>query len=341
MRQYNILSGTYICRGLAAWIAAALLMFIHPDIKAASYSEKSMLAEGNWVKVNVTTRGLQTLSRQTLRNFGFSDPAKVYVYGYGGRMISETLSSDHPDDLPPVPVMRGSDGSISFYATDNMTLRASTTKGGMEFDHVINPYSEDSYYFISDRTPSTEAEAIDLSDTAGMKAATTAQHLLVHEKDLMQCATSGRDYLGEDFRSTKAQTFNFDLADNAADNVKIRVRFGANATAESSFMVSANGERLPATSSDKISRVTSSSQYYCVATSLKNASVAGNSLAVGIEYSQAGVVSTARLDWIEVEYTRQLSMRDSQLLFHVNPTAPTAYSISGVGSDAIVWDVTR
>lgn len=300
-----------------------------------------MLAEGNWVKVNVTTRGLQTISRQTLRNFGFADPEKVYVYGYGGRMISETLSSDHPDDLPPVPVMRGSDGSISFYATDNMTIRPSAVKGALDFDHIINPYSDDSYYFISDRAPSAELSSTDLSDTAGMKAATTATHLLVHEKDLMQCATSGRDYLGEDFRSTKLQTFNFDLTDNATDKVKIRVRFGANSTAESSFMVSANGERLPATSSDKIARVTSSSQYYCVATSLKNATVAGNSLAVGIEYSQAGVVSTARLDWIEVEYTRQLAMRNSQLLFHVNPTSATAYTISGVGSDAIVWDVTR
>lgn len=341
MRQHKITYGIqYICR-LAACFAAITVMLLPLKVSAAAYSERSMLAEGNWLKVNATTRGLQTLSRQTLRNFGFNDPEKVYVYGYGGRMISETLSADHPDDLPPVPVFRGSDGSISFFATDNITLQRSSSVNAMEFDHVISPYSDDSYYFISDRAPAEEISGLDLSDTSGMATAHTATHHLVHEKDLLQCATSGRDYLGEDFRSVKSQTFNFDLPDNAADKVTIRVRFGANATAASSFMISANGERLPATNSDKIDRVTSSSQYYCTATSTKTATVTGNSLAVGIEYSQAGVVSTARLDWIEVEYTRQLAMRNSQLLFHVNPSSPTAYCISGVGSDAIVWDVTK
>lgn len=295
------------------------------------------------MKVEIRTSGLQTLSRQTLRNFGFSDPAKVNVYGYGGRMLPEILSPDLPDDLPIVPVLRKDDGSISFYAIGTMSP-APSASSGMAFSHSINPYSDISYYFLSDRAPASqeEAAAADLSITDGMPTEETFTCQIVHERDLMQCADSGRDYLGEDFRSAKSQDFKFDLPDNATGDARIRVRFGANTSgAQSSIMVSANGTRLPATNSDKIAAVTSSDQYYKTATTQKDAEGVGNSLTVGIEYSQAGVVSTARLDWIEVEYKRHLRLRDSQLYFIVNPSSPTAYRISGAEERTRIWDVTN
>lgn len=307
------------------------------------YAASSVLSEGKWVKIEIRTPGLQTLSRQTLRNFGFSDPAKVNVYGYGGRMTPEILSPDLADDLPMVPVARKDDDSISFYAIGTMTP-APSASSGMVFSHTINPYSDSSYYFLSDRTPTSQTSpaASDLSHIEGMKIEETFTCQLIHERDLMQCAESGRDYLGEDFRSAKSQDFKFDLPDNVTGDARIRVRFGANTSgAPSSFMVSANGTRLPATNSDKIAAVTSSDQYYKTATTLKNAEGVGNSLTVGIEYSQAGVVSTARLDWVEVEYERYLRLRDSQLHFMVNPASPTAYRISGADERTLIWDVTN
>lgn len=307
---------------------------------AERYAASSAMAKGNWVKIDVSTPGLQTLTRQNLRNFGFSDPNAVYVYGYGGRMISETLDSDHPDDLPPVPTVRNSDGSITFFATGFIATKASSSLK-MRYEHTINPYGETSYYFLSDVKPEGEAPALDLSDTA-MSVAETFTCQLVHERDLIQCATSGRDYLGEDFRLNKSQTFDFELTDNTSDKVRIRVKFAANTpVAASSFIVSANGERLAATSEDRIPASTSSDQFYRQTTSLKTAEGIGNQLTVGIEYSQAGVVNVARLDWIEVEYERALTMRDSRLHFTVNPTTPTAYRISGATEQTIVWDVTR
>lgn len=325
-------------------LALALALAVIPALyaigaPAEKYATSSVLSKGNWVKVDISTPGLQTLTKQTLKNFGFNDPKQVFVYGYGGRMISETLSDDHPDDLPPVPVVRRDDGSITFYATGNISPKSSSSSH-MAFDHTISPYGDSSYYFISDVEPARETEVIDLSDS-GMTLQETFTCQLVHERDLLQCATSGRDYLGEDFKSSKNQTFNFDLTDNATGDARIRVKFGANTSgAPSSFIVSANGERLPATADDRIAAVTSSDQYYRVTTTVKDAKGVGNSLNLGIEYSQAGVVNTARLDWIEVEYERNLALRDSRLHFMVDPKAPTAYRISGASEQTIVWDVT-
>lgn len=308
---------------------------------ASKYASSSKLSSGNWVKIDISTPGLQTLTRQNLKNFGFNDPNSVYVYGYGGRMISEALTVDMPDDLPSVPIVRKSDGSISFYAVGTITTIASQSKL-MMYDHTINPYGENSYYFLSDVAPSSNIETLDLSDTGGMDVLTTYTCQLIHEKDLLQCANSGRDYLGEDFRSNKSQNFNFDLPDNATGNATIRVRFGANTSAApSSIIVSANGQRLPATADDKIAAVTSSEQFYRLATTTKQAEGVGNALNVGIEYSQGGTVNIARLDWIEVEYERSLTLRDSKLYFMINQSEPTAYTISGVSDQAIVWDVSK
>lgn len=308
---------------------------------SSKYAASSMLSSGTWVKINISSSGLHTLTRQTLKNFGFNDPKSVYVYGYGGRLISEALTIDQPDDLPQVPVVRREDGSITFYATGTLAPKASVT-GQMEYDHTISPYADNSFYFLSNVAPSSEITSVDLSDIQSMPVSTTFINQLVHEVDLLQCATSGRDYLGEDFRSTKSQTFSFDLTDNVSGNANIRIRFGANTSgAPSSFIVSANGQRLPATSDDQIAAVTASDQYYRLATTVKNAEGVGNSLNVGIEYSQGGVVNTARLDWIEVEYEKALAMKDSKLYFLANPSSPTAYTISGTTEQTIIWDVTK
>ncbi|MDE7349795.1 MAG: type IX secretion system sortase PorU [Muribaculaceae bacterium] len=336
---YTISISKYVSR-----IILALALTILPSVYASAasperYASSSALSKGNWVKVDISTPGLQTISRQTLKNFGFSDSKSVYVYGYGGRPISEVLTTSHPDDLPPVPVLRKDDGSITFFATGNIAPKSSTSSR-MKYDHTINPYCETSFYFLSDVKPDSETAVIDLSNILS-DAEETFTCQIVHERDLLQCASSGRDYLGEDFKLNKSQTFDFDLPDNATGEAMIRVRFGVNATQPSSIMISANGERLPATSEDRIAGITQSDQFYRTATTIKTAEGVGSSLSVGIEYSQAGVVNTARLDWIEVEYERSLTLRDSKLHFMVNPTGNTAYRISGASDKTIIWDVTN
>lgn len=330
---------------MTALLTLAAVIFCGMPAIAASpdkYASSSVLAEGKWVKIDISTPGLQTLSAQTLKNFGFSRPEKVNVYGYGGQMVSETLSPDQPDDLPMQPLCRQSNGAITFYAVGNQSWKAAIGTSAMEYTHTINPYSETSYYFLSDReTEPTELPAIDLTDIEGLgvKSAFTAH--LVHERDLVQAGESGRNYLGEDFRLAKNQNFDFSLPDNTDGNTQVRICFATNTSGgSSSILVSANGERLASTGSDRIGEVSASSTYYNTTTTVKKVANTGDNLRIGIEYSQGGVVNIARLDWIEVEYERRLAMRDSRLEFHSNFSTPTALQISGATEETIVWDVT-
>ena len=69
---------------------------LSPDFYAAS----SRLASGYWVKVSVTQSGMYCLTDQQLRQWGFSDPSRVKVYGYGARRLPERLDNSYIDDLP-------------------------------------------------------------------------------------------------------------------------------------------------------------------------------------------------------------------------------------------------
>ena len=75
----------------AAWrrvLAAASLLLVcvvaAQAIPLDHYAASSRLAKGRWRKVEVTQTGMQLLTNTQLKAMGFSDPAKVNVYGYGG-----------------------------------------------------------------------------------------------------------------------------------------------------------------------------------------------------------------------------------------------------------------
>ena len=95
---------------LGAAIATPYAHALAPE----NYAAESVLASGKWAKVNVETTGMQLITNAQLKNLGFNDPDKVRVYGYGGAILPETLNSDNPDDLPPVPSVRTAKGIVFF-----------------------------------------------------------------------------------------------------------------------------------------------------------------------------------------------------------------------------------
>lgn len=49
-----------------------------------TYASESALKDGRWVKISVSETGIHLISNSNLKKWGFSDPSKVHVYGYGG-----------------------------------------------------------------------------------------------------------------------------------------------------------------------------------------------------------------------------------------------------------------
>ena len=307
-------------------------------LPADHYPASSVLSEGKWATVSVSAPGMTLITDTELRALGFTNPEKVHVYGLGGRALPEGLSKSIHNDLPLLPSVRTSKGLV-FFAVDHFTWSRNT--GETPYVHSINPYCDESLYFVSDR----EVDAVEIEKAVTALSAsqkhTSFTERLVHEKDLQHPGESGRNLLGEDFRTQKSQKFSFDLPDNAEEWAKFYTSFGAKTTnGSSSLIFTANGTRLPSTSSDKIASVTNA-DYYCVmGQTIKEVEDPGDKLEIGIDYSYSGALFTARLNYIEVFYQRKLALRSGQLYFYGSYNQATELEVSGCSASTVIWDVT-
>lgn len=310
-------------------------------LPADHYAASSRLAEGRWVRVKTSHAGMNLVTDADLRKLGFTDPQKVHVYGLGGRQLRYGLDESNHDDLPLLPSVRTSKG-IVFFATDHYSWTILNTGASTPYLHTIHEYSDDTYYFLSDRQVDDDTQpAAETSATPAAEPYTTFTERLVHEQDIEPAGDSGSQVYGEDFRSKKSQTFSLAMPDMADDYATILVRFASKTVgAGASLAFTANGTKLPATNSDKIN--SSSMEQYCQTTStVKEISgISGDKLDLTIDYTYGGTLFKARLDYIEAYYTRRMAMKNGEIYFYGNFESGSGATISGCSASTRIWDVT-
>lgn len=299
----------------------------------STYASNSVLAEGTWVRVSVTETGMHLITNEELRRYGFSDPSRVHVYGYGGARLSDVLSArNYIDDLPMVQSEHTGRG-IVFYAVGTTTW--STT--GIYYTHSNNPFSTVGHYFLSDRDVETP-RTIPTEGTPGAAApATTFIERLFHETDQTTPGQTGHQLLGEDFRYQPSRTFNFTLTDKADGKVWLRCLMMVKTLSSQAVMsFTANGTQLPASDTDRI-RIAASDAFGVNGLTTKEFDLADSRLALGVTLTTSGTVSLANLDYIDINYPRHIRLSGGTLLFR---TASPGVRLDGAGSGTRVWDVT-
>jgi hypothetical protein len=141
------------------------------------YARESVLAQGKWVKIHVNSTGMQCISRSQLQQWGFSDPSKVKVYGYGALAISDVLSAENfVDDLPETPSVVTQKGLV-FYGIDDQYSTVSTSGAPT---HRCNTNTTHGYYFLTEGTPTAPTV---VASSPEANPATTARSIVVHELD--------------------------------------------------------------------------------------------------------------------------------------------------------------
>lgn len=311
------------------------------------YAASSRLSQGRWVRIRVAEAGMHFIADATLRNLGFTDPSKVRVYGTGGRMEPEALSASMADDLPAVACMRTAKGLV-FYADDHFTWSVNNntgtsgedgaSAGNTPYTHVINPYTHDAFYFLSDTDEDMTLPTLAMPATSGEKL-TTFTERLVHEEELSHLGESGRNYVGEDFRTTRSQTFRFNLTGQAGGEAQVNVRFASKVTGGTATLAAkGNGAALGGASSVRIEGV--SSEMYARFGDITGTTAAADKLEVNLEYEQQGALFLANLDYIEVFYPRTLQLTGSDLLIHGTFAAGVTLEVSGVDDNTQIWDIT-
>lgn len=334
MKPYNsLLSGKYIF----VWLISILLQPLSGMAANHDYAAESVLASGKWVKIHVEESGVYQLTRTALSRLGFSDMAKVKIYGYGGAMISETMGDGYIDDLPQLPVYNDGD-KIVFYAQGPVSWEYS---GASMVRHERNPYSVAGYYFI------TENEGENVIQTTGEPSAgngrpliTTTVATFLHENELYAPATTGRSLFGEDFRYNTVQTFPFSLPGRVENTaVSVRVNFFANTSGRSSLDVVAENETVASLS---LSATTGSYSIGTMGSCSGNTVAGDDNLSLTLRYSSSGSISFAYLDYIELNYRKSLALSNGSVEFrsYSSECRDSVFSVSGCNDGVVVWDIT-
>lgn len=328
MKYSNLFRFTIALMIAAVSMTAAALDLSH-------YAEESALANGHWVKVSVSESGLYRIPASTLHSWGFSDPSKVRVYGYGGQRIADALTAEnYIDDLPAVNISVASDGSITFYAVGPYNW-----VDGDVATRQSNPYSTVGYYYLNES--GTELPAIGSTASPGATSpATTFVERLQHEQELVSPGEAGQLLVGEDFRYTPTRQFKFDLPDIAGD-VTFKTSFIAKTTGSPSRLTfTANGTALEANASDVISSSEASNEVYGTeGRTVHTISNISSPLELTITHSATSIVYNAWLNYIAVNYVRSLKLPKSGILAF--STDSREVKLADASEWSTIWDVSN
>lgn len=301
-----------------------------------TYARHSVLAEGNWTKISVTETGLHFIPASTLKKWGYTDVTKVKIHGYGGKIIPDILSQDtFIDDLPQLQTIITPSG-IYFYGEGAVTLNNSIS--GIR-KPVQNPYTDRGFYFITEN----DSPARQISKTGTPEAKnpeTTFLESIIHEQELVSPGETGHFLVGEDFRFNKSHTFQFPITECADGEINVETGFFCRSTSSpTSLSFAANSTPLSEEKNDIIPASPAGDQHTFgrYATIRKQFNTTDSKLKLTITHNAPAILAAANLDYISVNYRRNLKLENGYLYFL---TSAPELRLEGVSEKTIIWDCT-
>ena len=322
---------------IAFWVLVSLPMMagIH------SYAERSVLADGHWVKIRVSESGVCRMSFSELRSAGL-EPSQVRVFGYGGAQKEQDFSKPNIDDLPQVPVYVGED-YILFYVQGPI----SWTYNGSRFAHTRNTYSDFGYYLLSDDAGDMllfpEAEAVSGSPTD----VTYYSYYQVQDEDSVNLidrtgvSGGGRTFYGEQFAAGQTRTFTFSTPYANGDNSSVYINMAANAATTSTVKAKLNNT---SSKSIYISSIPDHYTFGVAGTISMNGASEEQNQRVTMQFVNSNARALAWLNYIEITTPSELVMTGSYMgirsLVNRNTTNPVRFLLRNTTASTQIWDVT-
>lgn len=312
------------------------------------YAANSVLSEGVWSKISVPATGFYKLTYDDLKKMGLNNPANAKIYGYGGWMLNEDFSKPYVDDLPEVSIWMsnsvadfGKNDYILFYARGDVKWEYNQTTG--EFEQTQNPYSFDSYYFVTESEKEPNLVKSLQAQTAGATTITTFDDYYLHEQELVNIGQTGREFYGESFSANKSQNFTLLTEGATADPAIIHYNFIAKAAITSGQLsISLNGEPIK---TDPVPPPALSLQEETLAVAL-NSTVTTTSLSnsntLNLTYKVGTTADTRMyLNYLRVNYKKALKPYGAVTLFRSKLLEDNLnFQIAGANNSLLVFDVT-
>ncbi len=202
------------------------LTFFHVSIHAQRvYTNKSVLATGNWVKIAVTQPGIYKITPNFLSSNGLGNniaAQSIRLYGNGGGMLSEANNGVYVDDLVEnaIEVVDGGDGIFNnndyllFYGAEAGEWKIDSTN--TSYAYTKNLYTDTTFYYLTIGGLGKRMSVQPFIQNNTSEAVDSYDYLFHYENDEINILNSGKQWLGESF-SNILLTRNFSI--NTVGNI--------------------------------------------------------------------------------------------------------------------------
>lgn len=320
-------------------------------IESIAWKAQSVLRSGNWVKISISEKGIYKIPHSTLKEWGFSDPYKVNVFGSGGANLSEDPGQIDYDDLLQSAVWHGQnkgDDCIFFHAQSTVSWKLNSEKNG--FIHELNNYSTKGYYFLTDGvgTPKLVEEVPEITEPVSHHVSSFDAYL-VHEQELVNVLQhgSGKKWYGENIRSGNSRNVKIDLPDlDISKELSVAISVIGRSFQNSELEVNINGSVEESFEFSKVNTGSETSLFADDEKKIYNITAFGNTLDLKLNYNAVGSdnIASSWIDYIEVNYKKSLIAGAQPVYFRdvssVGDQNILEYSIENGSPDLIVMDVT-
>ena len=308
----------------------------------------SVLATGQWFKFKVEKTGVYKLDKNFLNNLGMNtdgiDPRSLKVYGNGGQSLPLRNDQTRFFDLPENAIQVAGEQDGSFDGGDYILFYGSSTDGYVqENDSNLNPYSDDSYYYVT-AGGAPGKRVIPMVEPTGTVDFNINEFddYQFHEKDEYSPTKLGRKWFGNRFDIESEQSYSFEFPNIVTGKpMRLIVKAAAASESDTSLAVSINSASLDPLNFSRLG------ESGLLSMDFMDVEVPANNAMVNVDlaYNNAGNPSSiGYLDYIGLWAVRQLKGAGGQLAFQYNNAANLSgvgeYQISNATEFSQVWDVT-
>ncbi len=324
-----------------SYVALLIIPVLCPMQTNAQHVTQSVLNNGNWWKIEITTTGIYRLTPVMASSLSGCSIQDLAIYGHCGGPLSIHNGDQRIDDLEEIAIdihdvngdgLFNNQDYLLFYATgaDCWTYDASL----QYYHHTPHPYSAANYLFLT--AQSGEHKRVSTVDiqAASNETVTTCHYLDLHDNDLTNTAKTGQIWVGERFYGGSTQhTFTFSLPATPIGNILVRYGLASISSSSSNFNVSLNGQTRTHTFASRTKYNTFSTEFPSNGSSI---------IDITIDYQYNDNLANGYLDFIEIDAVVPISTTGNSTIIHVDNIDSAIHEHQAICNDdnMRIWDIT-
>jgi len=329
-----------------------------PRVQGTKGIINSVLASGDWYRIEVKDEGIYRLDASALTTAGINvnqvDPRTIKIYGNGGLELPQDNTAPRPVDLVENAIFVSGESDGKFDSGDFILFYGKGVRGWKydpatkSFSHYINHYTESNYYWLTygGTQGKRMASLPSLNEPSTLTPQKFVGKLFLEEEKDKTDVNSGLDWFGQSFDSKNNVAVVANKLDGliTTDPINYRFVFVSRSNDYSGFRVEDNGILLGTVSIPPVGLTLY--DFFARKSDVMPFQRPGNlpdsrSL-VRITYEPSGSAPEGWLDWMEIFYSHNFSAINDFLNFTSPDTdGVIQYNLGNFSTSSIrVIDVT-